>query len=231
MKFMKITKKLFLISIIFLAILSLPTISLAQQLTISCDPCYVNNCQCFTKCNSGKMYVYAMENCQDTASYIITVSNRNANFFSIQPGLFYTRVDCTETGQISTCQPLYVASYSEQPITTTASITTTSTITQTQSTQTQTTSTTTHTYITTRTTTATQPTQSTQATLTTTLTQTTRTTKITQTKNLLDSSLNTIFIVILVVALVVIVGVLLIHWRSKTSTQKRYESLKQKWGR
>lgn len=206
-------KKLFFPIIILLAVL--PAISIAQQLTLTCDPCYVNNCQCFTKCNSGKMYLYATDNCQDTASYIIIVSNQTANFFSIQPGIFYTRVDCTETGQISTCQPLYVSSYPEQPISTT------STTTQTQSTQTQTTSTTTHTYITTQTTTSTQSTR-------TTSTQTTRTT---QTQTLQPSLLSTLLIVTAIIALLVVVAVFIIYWRSKTSTQDRYESLKKKWAR
>jgi cobalamin biosynthesis Mg chelatase CobN len=207
---MKLVKKLFFILIVLLA--TLPTISFSQQLTISCNPCYVNNCQCSAKCNSGKMYVYKTESCQDTASYIVTISNQKASFLSVQPGFFYARVDCTETGEISSCQPLYVASYSGQTATTTITTTRTQT-TQTQSTQTQTAST--------------QSTQSSQTPITTTSTQSTRTTM--QTGSQQSSSFNTILVLTLVIAVVVILAVFVIYWRSKASSENRYETLKQKW--
>ena len=211
---MKLVKKLFFISIVLLT--ALPTISFSQQLTISCNPCYVNNCQCITSCNSGKMYVYKAESCQDTASYIVTISNQKASFLSVQPGLFYARVDCAETGEISSCQPLYVASYSGQTATTTITTTRTQT-TQTQSTQTQTAST--------------QSAQSSQTPITTTSTQNTRTSTQTgsQQSSQQSSSFNTILVLTLVIAAVVILAVFVIYWKSKTSSENRYETLKQKW--
>jgi cobalamin biosynthesis Mg chelatase CobN len=210
---MKLVKKLFFILIVLLA--TLPTISFSQQLTISCNPCYVNNCQCSAKCNSGKMYVYMNDDCQDTASYIVTISNQKANFLSVQPGFFYARVDCTETGEISSCQPLYVASYSGQTATTTITTTRTQT-TQIQNTQTQTASTQ-----------STQSSQSSQTPITTTSTQNTRTTM--QTGGQQSSSFNTILVLTLVIAVVVILAVFVIYWRSKASSENRYETLKQKW--
>jgi len=211
---MKLVKKLFFIltNILIVLLAILPTISFSQQLIISCNPCYVNNCQCTTSCNSGKMYVYKTESCQDTASYIITISNQKANFLSIQPGFFYAHVDCTETGEISSCQPLYVASYSGQTITTTATMTVTTTS-----------HTTTQTQSITQTTSSMQSTQTTRVT-----TQTTRTTQI---KNQQSSSFNTLLIVTVVIAAIVIVAVLLIYLQSKPSPEERYESLKRKWGR
>src|SRR3989344_3516215 len=125
---MKFASKLFFASVLFiLAVPSIPPISLAQEITINCDPCYVNNCQCIVNnCNNGKLYVYK-GSCQTTASYTLTITNRHVEFFSIQPDSFYARVSCDDDGQISSCLSFYVGSYPDDVSTPTSTSTGTST--------------------------------------------------------------------------------------------------------
>ena len=181
-----------------------------QQLTILCNPCYVNNCQCFVSCNDGKMYVYTQENCANVASDTIYVANSSMYFFSIQPGQFYARVDCTSTGQLSSCQSIYVSSYPGQTTTTTeAQQTLPTTVTTSTNTQTS------------------QPT----GTLTTTSEKTTGTTSTTNTGTGTSFSFNSIFAATIAIAVVVLFGIAFIYWRSKKTSENQYESLKRKWNR
>lgn len=122
---MKFASKLFFASVLFA--LAVPSISLAQEITINCDPCYVNNCQCIVNnCNNGKLYVYK-GSCQTTASYTLTITSRHVEFFSIQPDSFYARVSCDDDGQISSCLSFYVGSYPDDVSTPTSTSTGTST--------------------------------------------------------------------------------------------------------
>ncbi|HLC39506.1 MAG TPA: hypothetical protein VJJ76_01340 [archaeon] len=129
---MKFASKLFFASVLFA--LAVPSISLAQEITINCDPCYVNNCQCIVNnCNNGKLYVYK-GSCQTTASYTLTITSRHVEFFSIQPDSFYARVSCDDDGQISSCLSFYVGSYPDDVSTPTSTSTSAGTSTPTATT-------------------------------------------------------------------------------------------------
>ena len=195
----------------------LPALSSSQQLTLICDPCYVYNCQCFVDCDNGKMYVYTGASFGNTAGYTIQVENKNANFMTVQPGQYFARVDCTSTGELSSCQSLYVTSYPGQTTPTPSETTTTTTTTPPETTQT---------------TTSTAATGATQQTQITTRTGTTRTTTTTGVGSPTLQAIDILFLVLAIAAIAVAIAAVLHYIRSKQSDESRnYDSLKQKWTR
>ena len=203
------------ITISFFAAFSLAGISSAQQaiVSFSCDQCYVNNCQCTTDCNSGKMNIFTSSDCHGSTRDVVDIKNGDATFFPIQPGQYFVRIDCNDNGQTSLCQLIYVSSYPGQTLSGQTTTTTNS-----------------------------QPTQVTTTTTTTTIATQTQTTIITTRSSTNDidnqngnaqssSSLNFILTVAVGIGVGVIAVVVIIFLLSKRPAQDQFQNLKQKWGR
>lgn len=185
--------------------------SSAQTVSVGCDSCYVNNCNCSVNCNYGTISVFTSAGCGGAERANAQISDGSAIFFPVQPGQYFVRAECNDNDQASGCMPVYVAAYSGQtvaaPIGTSGQETTTSTTTQQISTA-----------------------GNTQTTSTLGIETTTATTgESVHASPQASGGLNSILTVAVGIAVGVVAGIFLIYFFSRRTGQDQYENLKQKW--
>jgi hypothetical protein len=90
---------------------------------ITCNPCYVGNCQCtITDCSSGTFGVYTTQDCSGIPSYYQSFSGGSVTWSPSQAGTYYLRAYCD--GASSSCTLQQVSSGSTTTSTTSTTTTT-----------------------------------------------------------------------------------------------------------
>ena len=101
---------------ILILFFSIPSASYA--ISISCDPCLVNDCQCsITDCDNGTLDVYTKSDCSGIPTYTFAFSGGSKTWSPTDAVNYYLKILCDDSS-ISDCTSLDVKSI---PTTTTTS--------------------------------------------------------------------------------------------------------------